>query len=140
MNWSEITKAVSLWLVENTIGNIDIPTIQKVFQVGLDKLKEAANKTPNPIDNWAIGQVENYLQDEAKLEQIRQFILDKLRRALASAEGSTDPYYELAVALEGPKCEGECGSALGNVIIEKILFYIIQAVIEYFTEKGNAEN
>lgn len=140
MNWSEITKSVSLWLVENTIGNIDIPTIQKIFQVGINKLKEMANKTPNPIDNWAIGQVETYIQDEAKLEQIRQFILDKLRRALASPEGSTDPYYELATALEGPKCEGECGSALGNVIIEKILFYIIQAVIEYFTEKGNAEN
>ena len=137
MNWSEITKSVSLLLVENTIGNIDIPTIQKVFQVGLDKLKEMANKTPNPIDDWAIGQVESYLGDEAKLEQIRQFILEKIRRVLASAPGSTDPYYELAVALEGPECEGECGSALGNVIIEKILFYIIQAVIEYFTEKGN---
>ena len=140
MNWSEITKAVSLWLVENTIGNIDIPTIQKVFQVGINKLKEMADKTPNPIDDWAIGQVENYISDEAKLEQIRSFIIDKIRRVLASSEGSTDPYYELATALEGPKCEGECGSALGNVIIEKILFCIIQAIIEYFTEKGNAEN
>ena len=136
MNWSEITKAVSLWLVENTIGNIDIPTIKKVFQVGIAKLEEMANKTPNPIDDWAIGQVESYLTDEAKLEQIRQFILDRLRRVLASPEGSTDPYYELAQALDGPKCEGECGSALGNVIIEKILFYIIQAVLEYFTEKN----
>ncbi len=142
IDWQKIQKAVIQWLIENTISRIDAATIQKVIRFGLGKLKELAAETSTPLDDWAVSQLETYLDDAAKIEMIRAFIVEKLKPLYAStpegtAEG-TDDWQTLAdsLATEQTTENGTaCASAGSNILITLALKYILTAVIEYFTSK-----
>lgn len=142
IDWQKIQKAVIQWLVENTISRVDAETIQKVIRFGLGKLKELAAETSTPLDDWAVSQLETYLDDAAKIEMIRAFIVEKLKPLYAStpeetAEG-TDEWQTLAdsLATEQTTENGTaCASAGSNILITLALKYILTAVIEYFTSK-----
>ena len=137
MNWSEITKTVSLWLINTAAEKLDAQTVQKALLMGVAKLRTLAAETGTKLDDWAVERIEEYVRDAAKVEQIRAFILDRLSRLCAAPDPNANPFRELADALESGQ-EGECQGAIENAIIEKILFYILTAVIEYF-QKRNAQ-
>lgn len=138
IDWQKIQKAVIQWLVENTISRVDAETIQKVIRFGLGKLKELAAETSTPLDDWAVSQIETYLEDAAKIEIIRAFIVEKLKPLYASTPEGTDEWQTLAdsLATEQTTENGTaCASAGSNILITLALKYILTAVIEYFTSK-----
>ena len=138
IDWQKIQKAVIQWLVENTISRVDAETIQKVIRFGLGKLKELAAETSTPLDDWAVSQLETYLDDAAKIEMIRAFIVEKLKPLYASTPEGTDDWQTLAdsLATEQTTENGTaCASAGSNILITLALKYILTAVIEYFTSK-----
>lgn len=136
MAWSEITKTVALWLINSAAEKLDVQTIQKALLIGVAKMRVLAAETKTVIDDWAIDQIEAWVRDAAKVEQIRAFILDRIGKLCATPESAKDPYEELVLSLEtGDK--NECGGPIENAILEKILFYILTAVIEYFQNKGD---
>lgn len=136
MAWSEITKTVALWLINSAAEKLDAQTIQKALLLGVAKMRVLAAETKTAIDDWAIDQIEAWVRDAAKVEQIRQFILDRLSKLCAAPDSAKDPYKELVESLEVSN-KSECGGPIENAILEKILFYILTAVIEYFQNKGD---
>ena len=136
MAWSEITKTVALWLINSAAEKLDAQIIQKALLLGVAKMRVLAAETKTVIDDWAIDQIEAWVRDAAKVEQIRQFILDRLSKLCAAPDSNQDPYKELVESLEVSN-KNECGGPVENAILEKILFYILTAVIEYFQNKGD---
>lgn len=132
IDWKELKDALTKWLVEQTISRLDAETIQKLLQFGVDWLKQLAAETSTPIDDWAVSQLEAWIQDQAKIEQIRAFITEKLQHLCADAEG--DEYQILTDSLLGIK-PGETGGPITNAILTKILATLIETLIQYFTEK-----
>ena len=130
--WKDFTDALTKWLVEQTISRIDAETIQKLLQFGVDFLKKLAAETSTPIDDWAVSQLEAWIQDQAKIEQIKAFITEKLQHLCADAEG--DEYQILVDSLTGIK-PGETGGPISTAILTKILTILIETAIQYFTEK-----
>lgn len=132
MNWSELAKKVSQWLIDETISRIDAATVQRILRYGVEQLKALASETSTPIDDWAVAQIESWIEDQAKIEQIRAFIVDKLNHLCAS---NGDEYQALADSLSGVE-PGKPGGPITNVILAKILETVLEAVVKYFTEKN----
>lgn len=141
IDWTKLKNLVIQWLIENTISRIDAATIQKVIRFGLEKLKELAAETSTPLDDWAVTQLENYLDDAAKIEIIRAFIVAKLQSLTAStpegaATSATDDWNTLSESLADAATGPEYGSPAVNPLITFALKYILTALIEYLTEKN----
>jgi len=135
IDFNEFSKLVSQWLTEHVVSKLDALTIQKILLFGIGKLKELAASTKNQIDDWAIGELENYIQDLGKIEQIRAFVVEKIGMINSGECGATDEEFNtLADSLV--EChDGCCGTPAGNRVIARLLSYLIMSIIEYFTKK-----
>ncbi|MDO4571674.1 MAG: hypothetical protein Q4D38_14930 [Planctomycetia bacterium] len=110
--------------------------LKNILEKLIQALKEPAEKTENPFDDWAVNFLESVVLDDGKMKILSDFIRGKLANLVKCevAPKKRDEYGELAAELTTQEDHVYEGT-VSWVSIAQLLQIVVPILVDFFAKK-----
>ena len=130
-----IKNSVKNYLYLALLKKLDVETLRGILAMGIASAMEKAEQTETKLDDWAVEALAQFIQDDAKMQIIVDWIKAKAEAILCAdtPEGGNE-YQELAQMAMAADNEPTL-SVETLAIVTQILEVVLPVVIEWWKNK-----